>query len=453
MTDRVDLLVAGAGGGLVGAVRAAELGLSVVVVEANRSFRHSNNTAMSTAMIPGAGSRFQRAAGLTDSPDAFVADVMRKTNGAADPVATRALATVSARLVEWLADSLGLPIELVTDFEYPGHSIWRCHTVPGRSGATLLAAIAQAASKRGIDILTPARLESVRRDGGGLSARVGYPDGGAEEIGAHAVLLATNGFGAAPDLVATHIPEMAGAHYHGSAESRGDALRIGAALGARTGFLDAYQGHGGLAADTGTLVGWATVMHGGIVVNGDGARFADETRGYSEFARLQLAQPGGRSAVVYDERVHKACLAFTDYRQTVEMGAVRWATTIPGVAADLGADASVLARTMSDAAAANTGQRPDPLGRADWGGPPLRPPYAFVRLRPALFHTQGGLAVDEHGQVVGGDGTPLAGLYAAGGAAIGISGHGPDGYLAGNGLLSALGFSMLAAEHAAATRR
>ncbi len=451
MTDRVDLLVAGAGGGLVGAIRAVELGLSVVVVEANRSFRHSNNTAMSTAMVPGAGSRFQRAAGLSDSPDTFVADVMRKTHDEADGVAARALAEVSARLVEWLADSLELPIELVADFEYPGHSIWRCHTVPGRSGATMLAAIADAATRRGIDILTPARLESVRRHPDGLSARVGYPDGGAEDIDAHAVLLASNGFGAAPDLVATHLPEMAGARYHGSAESRGDAIRIGTTLGARTGFLDAYQGHGGLAADTGTLVSWAAVMHGGIVVNDDGDRFADETCGYSEFARLELAQPGGRAAVIYDERVHHACLAFTDYQQTVDMGAVRWATTVPGIAQALGIDADRLARTMSEVAAANTGPRSDPLGRVDWGGPPLQPPYAFVRLQPALFHTQGGLVVNEHGQVLGADSTPLAGLYAAGGAAIGISGHGPAGYLAGNGLLSALGFSMLAAEHAAAT--
>ena len=34
----------------------------------------------------------------------------------------------------------------------------------------------------------------------------------------------------------------------------------------------------------------------------------------------------------------------------------------------------------------------------------------------------------------------------AGGAAVGISGHGSDGYLAGNGLLPAFGFSYLAAK-------
>jgi fumarate reductase flavoprotein subunit len=37
-------------------------------------------------------------------------------------------------------------------------------------------------------------------------------------------------------------------------------------------------------------------------------------------------------------------------------------------------------------------------------------------------------------------------LYAAGGAARGVSGRGADGYLAGNGLLSAVGGGWLAAQ-------
>ncbi|HIE82177.1 MAG TPA: FAD-binding dehydrogenase, partial [Candidatus Poseidoniales archaeon] len=41
-------------------------------------------------------------------------------------------------------------------------------------------------------------------------------------------------------------------------------------------------------------------------------------------------------------------------------------------------------------------------------------------------------------------GKPISGLYAAGGAAIGISGNGASGYLSGNGLLGALGLGYLA---------
>ena len=47
------------------------------------------------------------------------------------------------------------------------------------------------------------------------------------------------------------------------------------------------------------------------------------------------------------------------------------------------------------------------------------------------------------------DDRPIPGLYASGGAAAGISGHGAAGYLAGNGLLPALGLALLAAEHVA----
>jgi hypothetical protein len=48
------------------------------------------------------------------------------------------------------------------------------------------------------------------------------------------------------------------------------------------------------------------------------------------------------------------------------------------------------------------------------------------------------------------DGSAISGLYACGGAAMSISGHGTGGYLAGNGLLPALGLALLAADHVAA---
>ena len=79
--DGPDLVVAGAGGGLAGALRAAQLGLDVLVVERQEHFAAGNNTAMSTAMVPGAGSRFQREAGIEDSPDQFLDDVRAKTGG------------------------------------------------------------------------------------------------------------------------------------------------------------------------------------------------------------------------------------------------------------------------------------------------------------------------------------------------------------------------------------
>lgn len=446
-----DLVVAGAGGGLVAALRAAELGLDVLVVEASEHYRRGNNTAMSTAMLPGAGSRFQREAGVEDSPSQLVADVVAKTHGEADTRLANALADVSAPLVEWLADDVGVPLTLVTDFRYPGHSADRCHTVEGRHGSVLLGHLAQAvdAADR-VDVLVPARLTDVLLDEHGAvrAAVVESPDGSSEEIATPAVLLATNGFGADAELVAEHLPEIAAAVYHGSDASRGDALRIGRVLGADTAYLDAYQGHAALAERSSTLVGWATVMHGAVVLDLHGRRFGDETTGYSEYAATLASRSGASGWLVLDRRVHDACLSFTDFTQTVESGALVWADDAVALAAATGLPVEAVVEELDATAAAARGEHADRFGRNHFEAE-LSAPYAAVKIVPALFHTQGGLVVDGDARVLRPDATPIPGLYASGGAAAGISGHGAAGYLAGNGLLPALGLAYLAATHAA----
>jgi fumarate reductase flavoprotein subunit len=451
-----DLVIAGAGGGLAGALRAAELGLDVLVVEVSEHFRRGNNTSMSTAMVPGAGTRFQRAEGIEDSPDLYLADIMAKTHGEAAQQPAEALAQVSARLVEWLVDSVGLDLHLVTDFHYPGHSVDRCHTIEGRHGTLMLDHLVdRVKADPRIDMMVPARLADVRvgADGAVEAAVVQTPDGGTEEIPTGAVLLATNGYGADREMVRRYMPEIADAVYHGSEASRGDALRIGRALGAEAAYLDAYQGHGALAQRTSTLVGWATIMHGGIVVGADGRRFGNETSGYSEYAAVIAAQPGAAGWIVLDQRIHDACLVFTDFRQTVDGGALVRADDVEGLAQATGLPQDALEEELAATAALASGgaSEPDRFGRTSFEAP-LQPPYAAVKVVPALFHTQGGLVVDGAARVLRPDGTSIPGLYASGGAAEGISGHGAAGYLAGNGLLPALGLAFLAAEDAARIR-
>ncbi len=446
-----DLTIAGAGGGLFAALRAAQLGLDVLVVEVSEHFSRGNNTSMCTAMVPGVGSRYQRAADIEDSVALFVHDVEVKTKGSGDARLAAALAGVSAELVEWMADTLDVPIELMTDLHYPGHSVDRCHTIPERHGTALMDRLLRLVRAHPrIDLMVPARLTDVLQDeatGEICAAVVALPDGNTEEIPTPAVVLATNGFGADRELVARYLPDIATATYHGSETSRGDALRIGQRHGAATGFLDAYQGHGALSARGSTLVGWATIMHGAIMLDSTGRRFAKETTGYSEFGPALAARPGATGWIVFDQRVHELCLPFTDFRQTVESGAETWADDAASLAQalQLPVDAVVAELAASDRAA--RGLENDRFSRSYEAA--LTPPYAAVQVVPALFHTQGGLLVDEHARVVDGHGVPLTGLYASGGAAAGISGHGAAGYLAGNGLLPAFGLAYLAATHAA----
>ena len=67
-----------------------------------------------------------------------------------------------------------------------------------------------------------------------------------------------------------------------------------------------------------------------------------------------------------------------------------------------------------------------------------------MKVTGALFHTQGGLVVGETARVMRPDGTALPTLWAAGGAAAGVSGSGDAGYLSGNGLLTAMVLGRLA---------
>ncbi len=52
-------------------------------------------------------------------------------------------------------------------------------------------------------------------------------------------------------------------------------------------------------------------------------------------------------------------------------------------------------------------------------------PFLAVKVTGALFHTQGGLVVDGDARVLDAAAHPFANLYAAGGAACGVSGARP----------------------------
>lgn len=450
--DGPDIVVAGAGGGLVAALRAAQQGKTVLVVEANEHFRRGNNTSMSTAMIPAMGTRYQRAAGVEDSPARFLDDVRVKTKGDVNEVAAIALAAASSELVEWLADSVGLDISLVTDFVYPGHSVPRCHTIPGHSGAAMIAQLANAvAAEDLIDLYVPARLVDVIVTDGEVSGVVVETPDGREDIPTRAVVLATNGYGADSQLVARFSPEITDAIYYGSEYSRGDALRIGEGLGAATDYLDAYQGHAALAMPAASLATWATVMHGGFLVNTAGERYGDETSGYSEYASVSLTHAAEGSWIIIDERIHEACSGFQDYQDVIVGGGIKWADTSGELADVAGIDAAGLTRTVARSRELASGAGDDVFGRVEWAAP-LAGRLGAIFVRPALFHTQGGLRTDAHARVLTPQDEPIPGLYAVGGAAAGISGHGAGGYLAGNGLLATLGLSFIAADHISTCR-
>lgn len=447
-----DVVVVGSGGcGLTAAVAAAQGGVEVVVLE--KQARPWSNTARSGGMVPAAGSRFQRAAGIVESPEAMAEDIFRKNGYASDREATLHLARAAPRLVEWLVDEVGVALVFIDDFKYPGHSEYRMHAPPSRTGAALVADLRRAVETRpNAQLITDApAIGLVADEAGAVRGVVVERGGGRERIRCRKVVLACNGFAANREMVARHCPEMVGALYFGGEGNTGEGIRWGQALGGAVAFMDAYQAHASIAVPHGILITYAVITEGGIQVNAEGRRFADETRGYSEHALDVLRQPGGVAWDVYDERLHRLAGQFDDYRQALEAGAVVRGETAAALADALGLPAPALAATLEAYHAAADGARADPLGRHDCRR--LAPPLYGVKVTGALFHTQGGLRVDAAARVLREDGSPIPNLYAGGGVAAGLSGHGPGGYFSGNGLLTALGYGLLAGRHAARTIR
>lgn len=399
----VPVLVAGGGAcGAIAALAAHAAGAEVALLEAEA--RPMGSSGMSQGLIAAAGTRAQAEAGIEDSPQRFLADIMAKTKGLADPVIAHTLAHQSGPTLDWMVDHLDLPWTLDRTFRPSyGNSTWRIHGWAGHGGQDMVDLLHARLAEAGIPVLTEARLTKVDADAEGHihGVTIARPGGATEHIGCGALVLACGGFAANPAMIAAHIPEMASARNHGHEGSQGTALSIGQALGAASGDLGAFQGYPMLAEPHGVTVPPPLLVEGGVLVNTAGQRFADETFDIAGMVHAVLA---------------------------------------------------ALAATLAEAAAAHAAGQPDAFGRT-WTSPPPAGELLAIKVVGAIYHTQGGLQIDAGARVVRPDGTPLPNLLAGGGAARSVSGPSSWGYLPAMGLCTAVTLGRLAGESAARITR
>ncbi|HZP88717.1 MAG TPA: FAD-binding protein [Burkholderiales bacterium] len=447
-----DVVVVGAGAcGLMTTViiASANTGLEVVLLEKNS--RWGCNAEIAGGTIQGAGTRFQKQAGIDDSPEIMAADILRKNRGRSDPAVTRALCEKSAELVHWMVDDLGVPLALAEEIRRVGHTRPRMHAHPTRSGAPIVGALRERATSYSAVAYadeTPGRALITDDDGSVIGVLAG-PEGDTQRIRCKKVVLATDGFGASRDMLSRFIPGAEDMLYVGVAGNTGDGIRWGMEIGAATEHMHGYQGHGFVVPGSGTRLNPGIVMSGGIVVNKHARRFEREDQGYSEWAAVVLAQPDGVGITIWDERIHAEFLHSHAMAQSLEAGVIRRAHDIEALARQFRLDAETLGATIADY---NRGiaERRDSLGRTILGLP-LQPPFYGAFTTGALAHTLGGLKIDASGRVLRPDGSPVPNLYAGGGAAAGISGDTPDGYLSASGLLTAYGLGMIIGQHIVST--
>lgn len=439
------IIVGGGGGGLIAALTAAQVGLEVAIFEKTEFLL--GNTAASAGMIPACETRFQQQLGIEDTVAIMTEDILKKNHYESDPAQVKALATVSGPLVEWMNDELNLKMSLVTEFKYPGHSNFRMHAPPSRSGLELMKNLKSNIQKAdNIYLLYQSSLTEILVDEQAkVEGIVIDTPNGKQRIKGKKIVIATNGFGGNKEMVTQHIPEIVDALYFGYEANTGQGILAGEKIGAATKSLTAYQGHAAVNQSTGLLVTWGTIMMGGFYINIDGERFGNEAQGYSEFACEVLKQKEQYGYIVYDEKIHQELLSIEDYKQISSMEAYRKAESICDLAKQIHVEEETLAHTFEQFSKQTNG-KPDEFGRHSFAKK-LEAPFYAIKVSPALFHTQGGLLINEHAQVLDKDHLPIKNLYAVGGSATGVSGNYAYGYMSGNGLLAAMGFGRIAGQH------
>jgi flavocytochrome c len=434
-----DVLVIGSGAaGLCAALEAALAGASVLVAESQDVIGGSSR--LSGGMIMGAGTRFQKALGIEDTPNDLYKDYMLLNQWKVEPALVRRLADTAGPSIEWLSD---LGVEYHEQLIFGGdEKVPRTH-VPNTLGAGVVDVLTGECKRHdAIEFALRRRVNRLLTDHGRV---VGAAVDG-DEVTAGAVVVATGGFGANPAMLGRYYPEAASAGdwgwYIGAPGAQGDAIHLAEQVGAQV----IGQNRGLVLLTPNFSRSLEVYVPGWLVfVNREGHRFCDETAPYGLVGGLVNAQPGPVYAI-FDEASRQAAQPDEQaaYKQQVpgeeiqaqnwvaptieEMatkGVVKQAATIEELATAIGILPGALAGTVeryNEGVA--RGEDLDYLKLPDLMRPISTPPFYAAEIRPAIVClTSTGLRIDAQARVLDRAGRPIAGLFAAGECTGGVLGE------------------------------
>jgi len=443
---QTDVVVIGGGGaGLAAAVSAAEAGAKVILIEKMPML--GGNTLRATGGMQAAGTRFQTAAGINDTPDIHYADTMRGGGNINNPRLVRIMVDNANNAMEWLT-SLGVSLSRVS--VSGGSTNLRGHGPAGgfAAGPPIVQALEKEARNRGINILLDTRATEIIVDSSGraVGVRAASKELGDLTITARAVVLAAGGFGANLEMVAQYNPALRGFDTNNHPGATGDGIKLATAIGAATIHMEHIQTHPTVVPKTGVLITERVRGAGAILVNRSGVRFVDELQTRDAVSRAILEQEGDTAFLIFDRGLRAEVGVIEDY---VRQGLVREGNTLEEVAAKIGLPAGRLTTTMqrynelvTAGSDADFGKR-HLLRRLEVG------PFFAIEVAPAIHHTMGGVVINEQTQVIDRNGRVIPGLFAAGEVTGGIHGN---NRLGGNAVTDITVFGRIAGKSAADSR-
>ena len=442
--DVSDVVVIGGGGaGLAAAVTAAENGAKVTLLEKMPML--GGNTLRAQTGFNAAGTQYQEAEGITDTPDIHFQDTMKGGKEKNDPELVKTLTENANESLEWL-NSLGASLTKMKLLGGATNARTHAPTEGGYAGPVMIKVMEEAAKDKGVEILleTKATEIIVDEDGNVTGVKATDKDGEELEFAAKAVVIASGGFGANNEMVAKYNPSLEGFDTTNHQGATGDGIVMAEAIGAALKDMEHIQIHPTVVPGKGILIAEGMRGQGAILVNAEGKRFVQELKTRDLVSEATLEQEGKYAFVLFDQ-------AIRDEAQLVEapeqQSSLVSGETLEELAEEIGVPADALVETVTKYNSyVEAGEDPD-FGRTKMAAKIEVGPFWAVKVTPAIHHTMAGIAINTKAQVLDTDGNAISGLYAAGEVTGGV--HGAN-RLGGNALSDIIVFGRIAGKEAAA---
>ena len=363
-------------------------------------------------------------------------DIYKKNHGESDYDLTLAMCSHSADAIHWMTDVAGVPIEFAGEINWFGHRTPRMHSHKLRSGAPIIHQLHDfLRTSNNVNLLDFTTAQRIARQPNGLFRVNAVSNQSQIEILTQYLILATGGFGGNPKMIKQYIPEMADAWHIGAITNKGIGIRSGISLGGQVKLMSGFQGRDTIRED-GTRVTPGVISEGGIAVNSAGLRFIREDLGYSPLSAIFRAQKTQFVFLLWDKRIQEKIANLHIMIDASDKGEIHSFSDLESLSDFFDLPGERLKNTFETYNATDIGVE-DEFGRIR-ETPPLSPPFYVCRVTGSIAHTQGGLAINQHSQIIDEAKRPIKHVYAVGNDAAGLSGAGSDGYLSGNGWFFAI---------------
>ena len=382
--------------------------------------------------------------GYFDSVELMMLDTLIGGNGINDMELVHTLAKNSADGIAWLKDAQNA--DLVQVGAFGGASVNRIHKPVNAEGKTVsvggyLVPILEANCKANdkITMLFETKATEIIMANGAAAGVVVTDANGSYKINAEAVVLASGGFGANNDMVASFQPTFDGYITTNDPNITGDGIVMAQAVGAAVVDMEQIQLHPTVYQKTAALITEGLRGDGAILVNKEGLRFFDEVSTRDKVSAAEFAQTDGVAYLIVDQAMVDKSAVIAGY---ISKGMTTTGATYEELATATGiTDPAAFAATMAKWNACVEAGKDEEFGRTSFANKLDTAPYYAIEVGPGVHHTRGGLKINSNAEVLDAKGAAIAGLYAAGEITGGV--HGGN-RLGGNAVADIVVFGRIA---------